>query len=75
MSGWRMLATGVAALGLYFITASPQQVDDPTGYTPAQMRQASGFDQASSLPNSDCNNAGQGKITAFINFSSQQQRA
>jgi hypothetical protein len=66
----RLLLTGLSALGphLNVIAVSPHQVNGPTGYTPAQMRHAYGFDQISGLPNNDYNNAGKGQTIAIVNF-------
>lgn len=62
----RLLLTAVSALGAHpnVIAASPQPTAGPTGYTPAQMRQAYGFDQISGLPN--YNDAGKGQTIAIV---------
>jgi hypothetical protein len=64
----RLLLTGWSAFGAHpnVIAASPQQTAGPTGYTPAQLRQAYGFDQISGLPNNDFNNAGKGQTIAIV---------
>lgn len=64
----RLLLTVASALGAHpdFIAASPDWTAGPTGYTPAQMRQAYGFDQISGLSN--YNDAGKGQTIAIINF-------
>jgi hypothetical protein len=62
----RLLLTGPSALGAHpnIIAASPQQTAAPTGYTPAQLRQAYGLDQISGLSN--YNNAGKGQTIAIV---------
>jgi subtilase family serine protease len=52
---------------LDIIAVSPK-VNGPTGYTPAQLRHAYGFDQISGLPKNNYNNAGNGQTIAIINF-------
>jgi hypothetical protein len=66
----RLLLTGASVLGAQpnVIAASPHWTAGPTGYTPAQMRQAYGFDQIRGLPNNDYNNAGKGQTIAIVGF-------
>ncbi len=64
----RRLLTAPPALGpgavVNLVLAQPQQASGPTGYTPAQLRQAYGFDQIPGLSND--NLAGQGQTIAIV---------
>ncbi len=61
---------GQAAASLPIVLLDPQGSSSPsgTGYTPAQIRQAYGFNQIVGLPGNNYNNAGLGQTIAIVDW-------
>ena len=58
--------SSAASAALNFVTASEFTATPGAGYTPAQIRQAYGFDQLSGLSGNNYNNAGKGETIAIV---------
>jgi hypothetical protein len=59
-------ASSSASAALNLFSTGPGQTPGPTGYTPAQMRQAYGFNLLTGLPGNNYNNAGKGETIAIV---------